>query len=241
MFYPEIQTPIQAKPPTEDYEPPPPPDLFYVAVQGAYVPQKTRDGRPWDQAGNGAPDPYVVVIIDGKELFRTGTQRDSYEPTWPEAPKRNYTIPKDATLKIELWNDNPIYAQPICHKTLKRVREEARGVGEIRVTCDGGASVSLDFEPARARWGLGFFYELRGSGAAVTRVLRHSPATRAGLRGGEQLVTINGRSVSGMDEKQIRSAINANIKTGLKLEVRSGGANRNIEVQEGPIYSLVGE
>jgi hypothetical protein len=237
VFYPEVETPIRPASASAKLEPPPPPDLFYVAVTRAEVPPRTRGGQPWDEIG-GAPDPYAIVFINGEELLRTTTQSDSYEPTWPESPKKNYTIPKDATLKVELWNDNPINAQPICVQSVRRVRREAAETGEIDLYCDGGARVTVEFRPAKARWGLGFFYELRGDGAAVTRVFKHSPASRAGLRPGDQFVSINGRKVSRMDEKRVRSAINANVKSGLKLEVRSGGETRLVNLEEGPIYAL---
>src|SRR5690606_12047613 len=78
----------------------------------------------------------------------------------------------------------------------------------------------------------------RGEGPRVTRVVRHSPASRAGLRGGEQILAINGRKVGGMGEREVRSAINANIRTGLDLHVRSSGELKRIKVEEGPIYTL---
>lgn len=238
VIYPELETPVREPPATAEMAPPPPPDLFYVRIERVEVPPRTRGGRPWDDSGDGKADPFAVVYIDGEELFKTTTARDSHEPTWPDQKRRNYTIPKGANLKVEIWNDNPINAQPICIQNVKNVREEARDSGELDLYCDGGGRVVIEFVPAKARWGLGLHYELRGGGPAVTRVLKHSPASRAGLRGGEQILAINGRKVAGMDERGIRSAINANIRTGLDLRVRASGEVKRIRLEEGPIYTL---
>lgn len=238
VIYPEIETPIRKPPETAEMQPAPPPDLFYVRITEVEVPPRTRDGRAWDRSGEGKADPFAVVYIDGKELFKTATARDSHNPTWPEQKQRNYTIPKGATLKVEVWNDNAIRAQPICIQTVKNVRARAAEMGGLDLYCDGGGRIVIEFVPAKARWGLGMYYELRGEGPRVTRVVRHSPASRAGLRGGEQILAINGRKVGGMGEREVRSAINANIRTGLDLHVRSSGELKRIKVEEGPIYTL---
>ncbi len=241
VIYPEFATPVRPAPPDAEMDPPPPPDLYYIAVVRAEVPPRTRDGRAWDDSGGGEPDPFAVVFINDTELFRTATERDSFQPTWPEAKRTNYRVPKDATLKVEVWNDNPLHAQPICVQTVRNVRREAADTGELDLYCDGGARIVVQVEPAKARWGLGFHYELDGGGATVTRVVRHSPASRGGLRGGEEMLIINGRKVARMDEKGIRSTINANIRTGLELTVRTNGEVREIKLQEGPIYTLEDE
>ncbi len=238
VIYPEFATPVRPAPPAAEMDPPPPPDLFYVAVKRAEVPPRTRDGRDWDDSGNGKPDPFAIVFINGTELFRTPTERDTFEPTWDNAKRTNHRIPKDADMKVEVWNDNPLHAQPICVQSVRNVRREAADMGELDLYCDGGARILLEFVPAKARWGLGFSYELGGGGAAITRVLRHSPAARAGLRGGEKILVINGRKVARMDEKAIRSTINANIRNGLELTISEGGETRQVKVEEGPIYTL---
>jgi len=237
VIYPELETPVSAPPPGAEFDPPPPPDLFYVSVARAEIPPRTRDGRPWDDTGPGAPDPFAIVFINGEELFKTPTESDSFEPTWKNATRKNYTIPKGADLKVELWNDNPINPQPICIQTVRKVRREAEETGELDLYCDGGGRIFIEFRPADARWGMGFFYELRAEGPAITRVMQHSPASRAGLRSGDQILSINGRTMTGADEKVVRSAINSNIKGGLKFEVRSSSGIKTVEVNEGPIYT----
>jgi hypothetical protein len=240
VIYPELRTPVAAAPSDAKLKPPPPPNLYYVKFSSVEIPPRTRDGQSWDEDG-GAPDPYGVVFVDDTELFRTSVARDSFEPTWPDAPERNYMVPPEAILRIEVWDENPMNPRPVCVRKVKHPAREAEATGQIDIRCDTGASVTLDFTPAKARWGLGMFYELRGDGPAVTRVLLHSPATRAGLKGGERILSINGKKTEGMDDKAVRSVINANIKSGLDLEIESGDATKKIRLEEGPIYSLHGD
>jgi C-terminal processing protease CtpA/Prc len=98
----------------------------------------------------------------------------------------------------------------------------------------------VDFRPAQARWGTGLYYELRGDGVGITRTLRYSPAARAGLRGGEEIVTVNGKAVKVMSENEVRSAINGAAPTGLKLGIVADGQSRTVEFKDGPIYWLDG-
>lgn len=240
VIYPELETPISAPASDAEFDPPPPPNLYYIAFAEVEIPPKTRDGRSWDDDG-GAPDPYGVVLVGDEELFRTAVARDSFQPTWPETPKRNYMVPRDAIIKVEVWDENPMHSRPVCVKKIKKPAEEARGTGQIDIRCDTGATITLDFAPAKARWGIGMFYELRADGPAVTRVLLHSPATRAGLKGGEEIVSINGKKTAGLDEKKVRSLINSSIKSGLDLEIRTGGSTKKVRLEEGPIYSLHGD
>jgi C-terminal processing protease CtpA/Prc len=73
-------------------------------------------------------------------------------------------------------------------------------------------------------------------------VSRESPAARAKLERGDQIVSLMGEPVKTMDEKRVRSLINANASTGLKLTVRGkGGATRDVELRDGPIYATLDE
>ncbi|MFO0570799.1 MAG: PDZ domain-containing protein [Polyangiaceae bacterium] len=92
-------------------------------------------------------------------------------------------------------------------------------------------------EPAHARIGLGMRYELRTQSVFITRVVIDSPAARAGLRGGEEIVRIQSKDVKGMDEADARSLINANAPTGVSFTVKKAdGSTLDVSLREGPIY-----
>ncbi|HTQ06245.1 MAG TPA: PDZ domain-containing protein, partial [Polyangiaceae bacterium] len=102
--------------------------------------------------------------------------------------------------------------------------------------------VRLIVEPAHARLGLGLYYELRTEQAFVTRVLAESPASRAGLRGGEEILSVQGQPVKTMEDGKLQSLINANASIGVKLEVRAeNAAPREVTLRDGAIYPVAGE
>lgn len=237
--YPEVKTRIGPAPPDAELEPPPPEQLLFIAFESVTVPRTTRGGRPWDDVGNPAPDPIGKVFIDNDELFRTPIEADVYQATWPSAPKRNYDVPEGAILRVEVWDANPLHDQPICIKEVKRLHQVARAAGRLDITCEGGARIQMELRPARPKFGLGFNYELRSKGSAITRVLALSPASRAGLSAGDELISVMGRSVAQMSAGELKSAINANLRNGVELTVRTkAGEIRSLTLHEGPIYSL---
>jgi membrane-associated protease RseP (regulator of RpoE activity) len=209
-----------------------------MRIKKAWIPLRTRDGREWS---GGAPDPYAVVLVGGKELFRTPIQPHTHEPTWPDAPKANYRIGKGSKLTIELWDDATFQQRPICTKDAEDLRT-AVSVGSVTLVCDVGAKITLEVEPARAKYGLGMWYELRSQAVYVTRVLAESPAGRAALREGQRILSIQGKEVSSLDDGQVRSLINANARTGLVITVlEPSGKTRTAQLREGPVYPLVDE
>lgn len=239
--FPEIIPPVKAPPAGRELAPPPPADLLFVTFLGAEIPDKTRDGRKWDSMGGAAPDPFAKLFVDDKEILATPVQSDTLKPTWPDQKHANYTISSSAKIRIELWDSNTLHNNPICLKTLHDLPEQA-GPQPVLIDCDSGAHVTLRVEAAHARWGLGFSYELRTVGIAVTRVLRYSPAKRAGLVAGEEITEIQGKQVAKMEEGEPQSLINANAQTGLDLVLRAPDhTERKVKLTEGVIYPVVDE
>ena len=82
-------------------------------------------GEPWDLNG-GAPDPYVVVEINGVEVMRTNTVDDSFAPEFPEATLQ--VIPAGATITAtvfdsDIGSDDEVYvceASPITPEELRQ-------------------------------------------------------------------------------------------------------------------------
>jgi hypothetical protein len=236
--FPEISPPVKSPPNNRELKPAPPPDLVFIAFARADIPAKTRDGRQWDSVGGSAPDPFAKLFADDREIVRTPVQSNTLAPTWPEQKRANYRIASGARVRLELWDSNAINNHPICVKTLHDFVDQA-GPLPLDVECDSGAHVKVRVEPAHARWGLGFSYELRTIGVAVTRVLLESPAARAGLKAGDEVLQISGKKVAQMEEGEPQSLINANSQTGLELVVRGADrAERPVKVSEGVIYPV---
>jgi hypothetical protein len=235
--YPEISAPVKAPPSGRALDPAPPKDLVYIVFSGAKIPSKTRDGRQWDSLGGSAPDPFAKLFLNDRELIRTPVQSNTLAPTWPDQKKANYRLPDNGSYRLEVWDSNALNNAPICMKTLHDIRDDI-GPEPIEVECSSGARVMLRIEPAHARWGLGFAYELRTQGSVgITRVVPESPAARAGLEAGDALLQIQGKVVAKMDDGEPQSLINANADVGIDLVVKGkSGQERKVLVKEGVIY-----
>jgi hypothetical protein len=237
--YPELATRLRPPVAQQALNPPPPEDLRWIRFTAGQVPERTRDGRTWDQALNSLPDPYARLMINGKEVLRTSVQSDTLEPTWPGSPSGNFRIGPEDRLRVELWDANPINDKPIGVRDIGRPSAEDRAAGEIRVELEGGGRLTFAFEPAHAKIGLGLWYELRTTTAFITRTMERGPADRAGIRRGDEILTIGGRQVKTMSAGEIRSAFNAVKLSGIVLMVKhADGPTETITVVEGPVYPV---
>jgi len=240
--YPEISAPVKPPPAGRELSPLPPKKLVFITFASAKIPAKTRDGRQWDSLGGSAPDPFAKLFLNDRELIRTPVQANTLEPTWPDQKKANYMLPDDGNYRLEVWDSNAINNRPICMKTLHNILEDV-GPAPVEIECDSGARVVLRIEPAHARWGLGFAYELRTQGGiGITHVVSESPAARAGLAAGDTVLEIQGKQVSKMEEGEPQSLINANADVGIELLLRgANGQERRATVKEGVIYPMLAD
>jgi hypothetical protein len=240
--YPQLGTPVRTAPSGVKLTPPPPDDLLFLKFEGAVIPKRTRDGRNWDSVGGSLPDAFAKLFVDGKLILETPVQSNTLTPTWPGQRRANYRVRPGAPVKVELWDSNPINNHPICVAVVHDLHAEALSDVPLGVSCSSGAELSLEVDPAHPRLGIGMFYELRREEVVVTRVLRESPAARAGLVRDDQLLKIQGKSVKTMQDGEAQSLINANAATGLTLWVKKvDGSEAEIALKEGAIYPLVDE
>ncbi|HEX4474539.1 MAG TPA: PDZ domain-containing protein [Polyangiaceae bacterium] len=240
--FPEVTPPVNAPPPGRPLVPPPPSDLAFMSFTSATIPDRTRDGRQWDAIGGSAPDPFAILFVNDKELLRTPVQSNTLQPTWPDKTAANYRLKAGARYRVELWDSNALNNRPICVKNVHDLLDEV-GPAPVDIDCDSGAHIQMKVEPAHARWGLGFAYELKTGGAiSVTRVLVESPAARAGIHSGDEIVEIQGKKVVTMDDGEPQSLINANRQVGVSLLLVGADKNEHaVSVKEGVIYPVVDE
>ena len=235
--FPELQTRTRPIAPGLTLDPPPPEDVRFLRVASATVPDHTRDGRKWQASGKA--NPYAKVLVNEKELFKTPPQSDTLTPTWPNGPHGNFRIKPEDKMRVELWDSNTMNDVPIGLKELGRVGDLHPFEGKLRIELDEGADMTLVIEPAHAVQGLGLWFELRTTGAGITRLLAGSPAERKGLVAGDDVLKIGDRDANAMSPDELRSAFNAPPMDGLKLLIRHAqGTTTEITVKEGPIYPL---
>lgn len=240
--YPQLGTPVRTPPAGVKLMPPPPEDLLFIKFAGAVIPTRTRDGRAWDSVGGSLPDAFAKLFVDGKVIIETPSQSNTLSPTWPDQVRANYRVRPGASIKVELWDKNPINNHPICIADVSGLHAEVSADTPRQIDCSSGAELSLVVDNAHARLGVGLFYELRREEVFVTRVLRESPAARAGLARGDQLLKIQGKPVKTMADGEPQSLINANAATGVTLLVKKADKSElEISLKEGAIYPLVDE
>ncbi len=234
-LYPEFGTRTRQVTAGVPLDPPPPEDLRWLRVLSAQVPERTRDGRTWQTNGKFA-DPYAKVLINGREIFKTPVESNTLKPTWPDGPHGNVKIGFGDKLRVELWDANALYDKPIGVEEI-RVTQDHLIQRELRIELDGGADMVLAFEPAHAMMGAGLWYELRTDSCFVTRLVERSPAERAGILAGDQILKIRARDVKVMSADEIRSLFNAIPLGGLELLVKHpDGSTAQVNLKEGPIY-----
>ena len=240
--YPQLETPVRNPPPHVTLTPPPPEDLLFLKFGGAVIPSRTRDGRNWDSVGGSLPDAFAKLIVDGKVVLETPVQGNSLTPTWPDQRLANYHVRVGAPARVELWDSNPINNHPICQADVADLHGQSSSELPIQINCNSGAELKLVVQPAHGKLGMGLFYELQREEVAVTRVLSESPAARAGLVRGDQLLKIQGKDVKTMGDGEAQSLINANAVTGVKLLVRKRDRSEvELTLKEGAIYPVYGE
>lgn len=237
--YPEMQTAVRPLPAEAEPDPPPADDLYYVFFEGAWIPPKDQGGLPWP---GGAPDPVAKLIVNDSVLFQTPVQSRTREPTWKGQDKQNYRIYHNSKVYIEVWDNNAMTDMPICRVRVRDM-QRLRDGGENEFSCNSGARVRLHVSPAKAVVGIGLYYETRGQdGVRVTRVVKDSPAARAGLKAGDKILAINGKPVSKMDALQVRGEINLHARSSLELDVWFKGGERHlVKLKEGAIFPLRGD
>jgi PDZ domain/C2 domain len=239
--YPELQAPFRA--PRGNEAEPPPAGLKWLAFKGATVPAQTRDGRKWGgDLGRAAPDPYAILYVNGKPLLKTPTHPNTLQPTWPDGPAGNFHIEPTDRFRVELWDSNPINDHPIGIKEFKELSEDEERRGEVDLECDSGARVRLAIEPAHARLGLGFYYELRIGAIVVTRVYKESPAGRAGMKPGDEIMMLGDKRVADMKKGEAQSVINTPHLEGMPARLRhANGQEVTVTLKEGAIFPLFSE
>jgi PDZ domain/C2 domain len=234
--YPELGTSIRPAPNEMALEPPPPEELRWLRFTGAVIPSQMRDGRTWQQSLGRLPNPYAKLIVNEVELMRTKPQTGTLTPNWPDAVHGNYKISASDKLRVELWDGDTLGDKPIGIKDFRATNDFVIG-DQIRIEVGGGAEVTLAYQPAHAMFGVGLWYELRSETCYVTRLLGGSPAERAGILPGDEVVSISGKQVTGMTTNEIRSAFNAIPKDGLPLVLRhEDNKSFSATLKEGPIY-----
>jgi hypothetical protein len=184
-----------------------PDNLYSLAVVRASVPPRQRSGHEWDGEGDLA-DPYVRVIRDGQVIFESPILEDTVSPEFDATLPRNVRISPSTRLRFELWDSDGGSDDPIGIWESRGLPPSALPGAEALVRMDSLAELVFRADPPQAHRGVGIeSYEVHGDHFAVVKVIRESPAGRAGIQAGDRIVAIGGRPIEGMEQAQAVSAL----------------------------------
>lgn len=222
-------------------EPPPPEGVFWLRLAAARVPERAPGGKVWNASD--LPDPSAALLVAGKEVLATPAVSNTLAPIWREGASANFEIGGDARLEVEL-RDSGLTTRPIGRGRFSAPTRGDLAHGSIRVEIGqvgNKGNVTIAVEPAHALIGLGFDYEIYDSTVIVSRVLRYSPAGRAGMRVKDEVVSVGGRRFSGLGPTRIRGMFNE-LEQPVEVIVRhEAGTTENFPLGEGPCYPLLAE
>lgn len=238
LVYPEYGTHLVKAPDLGSFDPPPPSDRLYLEVVSAKIPEKTRDGRVWDEVLGSLPDPFLKILRDDAEIYRTDPESDTLAPTWKDAPKGNFPLRVGDSLRVEIWDANALIDHPIGVKQVTLGPEMLDAETE-RLNFDGGLELVLKIRAAKPLWGFGLRYEVHSGGASITSVMDQSPASRAGVQSGDKILKLASKDIANLSSDDVISEMNGPPTSGIQLTLQHGdGSTVDATVKEGPIYAL---
>jgi hypothetical protein len=200
-----------------------PDGLWQVMFVGAVIPPRRRGDLEWD--GDGLPDAFVRVYRGDALVWEGPAAENTLEPQWNATLPENVWLPRDQELRIELWDDDGVDADPIGIWRGDGLPATALPDADARVRLEGDATVIFRVSAPRAHRGLGVRrYEVRGDSLLVLEVIERSPAGRAGLREGDRILSIGGEAVGDLGEARAASALSmsADRHTSLSVEREDG-------------------
>ncbi len=211
-----------------------PGDVWRLEIESAQVPPRQRSGLPWDDDGTG-PDPMVRIYRAGHELWQSATVHNSTHPTFDATLPHNVWLPSDAPLRIELWDDDGVSADPIGIWQGSGLPENALPNADARILLDSGATLVVRVLPPRAYRGLGVTrYEVHDDALIVLDVVPRSPAGRAGVVAGDRIVAIDGQSIASLGGARAATALATDAsRPNAKLTVVHSGDTREQLVLDG--------
>ena len=233
--YDRRSTPVSTLPRTVAVRADPPPYLWRVVFIDAEIPPRKRSGREWDD-DEGLPDAYVKLSVDGRELWKGPTAPDSLRPNWEAFPPRNVLISPSDKVGLELWDEDGLRSDPIGTYEGRALSGGLEGAHTV-VKLEGGATVTVRLERPQPMAGMGIeLYEVRSEALRIVTVLPHSPAERAGLAEGDEIIAIDDKPVKRLGPTKAASNLALAAQRGSRLEVRRDGASREVVIDRGYIW-----
>jgi membrane-associated protease RseP (regulator of RpoE activity) len=212
-----------------------PSDLWHLVLVDAEMPQRQRSGLAWDQDGTG-PDAFLRLVIEGRKVWESESVEDQTHPRWNASPPNNLAFDRTVKVRIELWDSDGVTSDPIGIYEGRALADAIIGADTI-IKLEGGATLTLRLEPPLPHVGTGVgLYELRRDALFVLDVLPNSPASRAGMRVGDRITAIDGRTIDELGAKRAESALSMAAQQGSELTLERAGKFERVSLDKGYVW-----
>jgi hypothetical protein len=238
--YPRHTTPLNTasdlKVPSEQV----PGGMYTFQLISATAPETKISGLPWDDDGTG-PDIFVRIYVDERMVWESPVIENTNKPQWNRVLPRNVIIPRNSDFRIELWDyDTAVSADPIGRLEHRGLPMTAIPGALARLQLDSATMLIITVNPPRPHRGVGLTVEVRPDVLKVLSVEPFSPAARAGIKSGDQIVGIGSERVKDLDEGAKMSELSlAGSKNAKLAVVDSHGKNEREAQLDGELVWLV--
>lgn len=213
-----------------------PSDIVRIRFASAIIPPTQRSGQPWDEDGSG-PDSFIRMYRGDALIFESAAVADSIQPRF-DLTTENVSLPPGAEIRLELWEqDTARLPTPIGTWRGRGLPAGALEDADASLMLEGRATLLFRVLPPVAERGTGIaLYEFRSDHVKVLEVIPASPAGRAGLRVGDDIVAIGGEPLDGMDEGSAASALSLASSRSSRMTVRRGTATEELTLDSGYVW-----
>ncbi len=203
-----------------------PEHVWQLEFVSAHVPPRDRGGHAWDDDGD--PDPLIRLYRGDQLVWESEPKMDTLEPEFDVTLPKNVWVPPDQMLRIELW-DRDVSDHIIGTWQGRGLPPNALPDADARIMLEGGATIVLRVKPPRAHRGVGItLFEARGSSLRVVEIEQFSPAGRAGIVVGDDIVKIGDKAVSELNDAQAASALSLALDRESPIVVEHEGQRRTV-------------
>jgi hypothetical protein len=213
-----------------------PDDMWQLVLVDADIPDRQRSGMTWDEDAADPPDPFVRVLIRGREVWQGPTADNTAHPRWNVSSERNLAFDRSERMRFELWDEDGMTSDPIGIYEGRALAEATVGADTI-LKLEGGTTLTVRLDPPRPHAGSGIaLYEVRKTALVILEVTPNSPASRAGLTAGDRITAIDDRLIDELGGQRAASALAMAAQNQSELTVEKAGKFRHVKLDRGYVW-----
>jgi hypothetical protein len=190
----------------------------------------------WDEDGSG-PDPFIRLYRGDELVWESEPRFDTLAPEWNVTLPANVLFPSSTPVRIEVWDKDGLEHDPIGIIRSLGLPSNALPDALAQLRLDTDAILTMRVRSPVPHRGLGLsLYEFRGDHVLALEVTPESPAGRAGLQAGDQIVAVGDSSVDELGEARTASALSMAVQERKSLTVKRNGSQRILELDRGYVW-----